>query len=108
MILTSVRFPARSEPLSHDEATELFLGNAASYLEVPGLLWKAYVRSEDGLVIGGTYLWADRASAEAKYNPGWLQGVTEKYGAPPTIEWFDAAVVVDRRANDVFTEPPGL
>lgn len=84
----------------------MFLDNADSYLDVPGLISKAYVVSEDGLVVGGTYLWADRASADARFNPGWLEGVTNKYGAPPEIEWLDAVVVVDNRAHDVFTEPP--
>ena len=78
-----------------EQARNAFGQTAASYLDVPGLLFKAYIRAEDGTAVGGIYWWADRVSAQAKYNEGWLAGVTAKYGAAPTIEWFDAPVVVD-------------
>ena len=81
--------------MSHEQARTAFGQTAASYLDVSGLLLKAYIRSDDGLSVGGVYWWADRASAQAKYNEGWLAGVTKKYGAAPTIEWFDTPVVVD-------------
>lgn len=105
MIVTVVRFP-KSEPRSSQEALDAFSPGASSYLSVPGLLLKAYIRSEDGTQIGGTYWWKDRASAEAKFNPGWLAGVTEKYGAAPSIEWFDAPLVVDVQNQVLLTEAP--
>lgn len=94
--------------LSVDEARANYGANAASYLEVPGLLWKAYLLSDDRRTAGGVYWWADRASAEAKFNDGWREGLTAKYGAPPTIEWFEAPVVVDGRFDVVHVEPPPL
>jgi hypothetical protein len=106
VIVTIVRFPERAEPVDHDEARSRFGANAASYLDVPGLLFKAYLRSDDGRRLGGVYWWRDRASAEARFDDGWRQGVTEKYGAPPEIEWYDAPVVVDGRAQVVRTDPP--
>lgn len=107
MIVTIVRFPA-TEVVSLDEARKRFGSNAASYLDVPGLLWKSYLRSEDGTTVGGVYWWQDRSSAEAKYNEGWLAGMVEKYGSPPTIEWFDAPVVVDVRSQSIHVEAPPL
>ncbi len=103
MIVTIVRFAPSEQPLTANEARELFLSNAASYLDVPGLACKAYLRSDDGLVVGGCYWWTDRASAEARFNADWLAGVTEKYGTAPTIEWFDAPVIVDGRAGEVIS-----
>lgn len=103
MIVTVVRFPPGTEPIGLEEAREQFGANASSYLTVAGLLFKAYLRREDGLQVGGVYWWADRASAEAKFNDGWLAGVTAKYGHAPTIEWFDAPVAVDPRAGQVLT-----
>ncbi len=105
MIVTVVRFDL-PEPVGLDEARTNFGANAASYLDVPGLLFKAYLRGEDGTVAGGVYWWVDRASAEAKFNDGWLAGVTAKYGAPPTVEWFDAPVIVDPVHQVIRTEPP--
>ncbi len=119
MIVTIVRFPARAEtdstadsdsgePISVEDARAGFGANAATYLEVPGLLWKSYLLAEDRQTVGGVYWWTDRASAEAKFNDGWQAGVTEKYGAPPHIEWFDAPVVVDGRFDTVHVEAPPL
>ncbi len=108
--MTVVRFPSKTadsaDPMTVAEARERFGANAHTYLDVPGLLWKAYLLSEDGLTVGGTYWWRDRASAEAKFNAAWLAGVTEKYGTPPIVEWFDAPVVVDPRFDMVRVDPP--
>ena len=108
--MTIVRFPPAegdsAEILSVDDARERFGTNAHTYLDVPGLLWKAYLLADDGRTVGGTYWWADRPSAEAKFNDGWLAGVTEKYGAAPTIEWFEAPVVVDARFDTVRVAAP--
>lgn len=90
-----------------DEARTRFGANATSYLDVPGLLWKAYLLGDNRTTVGGTYWWTDRASAEAMFNQGWTDGVTKKYGAPPVIEWFEAPVVVDARFGIVrVTAPP--
>ena len=62
---------------------------------------------EDGTVVGGVYWWRDRVSAEARFGEGWRAGVTAKYGAPPTIEWFDAPVVVDNRTGSVIDDHAG-
>jgi hypothetical protein len=105
MVVTIVRFPS-PEPVSSDEARRRFGANAASYLEVPGLLWKAYLRSDDGTTVGGVYWWRDRSSAEAKYNGEWRAGMVAKYGAEPRIDWFEAPVVVDALAQVVRVEAP--
>lgn len=105
MIVTIVQFTL-AEPVALDEARSRFGANATSYLDVPGLLFKAYLRSEDGSRAGGVYWWTDRASAEAKFDQSWLAGVTEKYGSAPTIEWFDAPVVVDPVIGVVRVDPP--
>lgn len=108
--MTIVRFPTAvdgdTQPLSVDEARSRFGANAHTYLDIPGLLWKAYLLSEDGSTVGGTYWWSDRASAEAAFNADWLAGVTEKYGAVPSVEWFDAPVVVDTRFDTVRVDAP--
>ena len=106
MILAIVRFPgATTETLS--EATEIFSESAARYLDVPGLIGKAYVRYDDGTV-GAAYWWTDRNAAQARFNPGWIEGVTEKYGAAPIVEFCDPPVVVDNLTGTIRTTPPLL
>lgn len=104
MIVTIVRF-AGATTESVEEATEIFSESAARYLETPGLLGKAYLRAEDGSV-GAIYWWTNRSDAEARFNPGWFEGVTEKYGTAPTVEFYDAPIVVDNIVGTIRTEPP--
>ena len=107
MIVTIVRFAPRTEgQYTIDEARQAFAETAATYLERSGLLWKAYLLADDGRSVGGVYWWTDRGSAEATFNDDWIAGVTAKYGAPPSIEWFDTPVVVDTRFSAIRTGAP--
>lgn len=108
MIVTVVRFPPRSDDGHYtvDEARQAFSQTAPSYLDRPGLLWKAYLLAEDGQSVGGVYWWKERRSAEAAFDDDWMEGVTAKYGGSPLIEWFDAPVVVDTRFSAIRTEAP--
>ncbi len=104
MILTQVRFPgATTESL--EEATAIFAESAPRYLDVAGLIAKLYLRAEDGSV-GAVYWWTDRSSAENRFNDRWRAGVADKYGVQPTVEYFDAPIVVDCIFGTIRTGPP--
>ncbi|HZW72537.1 MAG TPA: monooxygenase, partial [Caldimonas sp.] len=64
--ITTFRMP---KPLTREEARRVFLTTAPRYRDVPGLVRKAYVLSEDGATACGVYLWKSRADAEAMYTP---------------------------------------
>jgi hypothetical protein len=104
MILTIVRFPGTSTS-TVDEAAEIFAESAARYLDAPGLIGKAYLRAEDGSV-GAVYWWTNRADAEARFNPGWVEGVTEKYGSAPIVEFCETPIVVDNVTRTIRSSPP--
>jgi len=72
-------------PITRDEARQLFLGTAPTYRDVPGLVRKCYVLSEDGRTAGGVYLWVSRSAAEAMYTDEWRAVVREKYGVEPGL-----------------------
>jgi hypothetical protein len=65
---------------------------------------KYYLRSEDGLRVGGIYLWETRAAAEAVYSVEWKARVTQLYGAEPEISWFDTPVIVDNQAGGTISK----
>jgi hypothetical protein len=44
---------------------------------------------------GGVYLWESREAADKVYNADWKKMITERYGAPPEIMYFDSPVIVD-------------
>jgi hypothetical protein len=94
MITAVVQF-ALSLPISLAEATKRFESSAPKYQNLPGLVRKYYIRSEDGRSAGGIYLWETRAAAEAVYNGEWRARVEKLYGGKPTIVWFDTPVIVD-------------
>ena len=68
---------------------------APGFLSVPGLLRKQFIHSVDGGVAGGSYLWENRAAAEAFYNGPWLDGIIRRYGAPPRISYFETFAIAD-------------
>ena len=94
MIITLVRFHL-PEPVTLEEATRRFALSAPKYLGLDGLVRKHYVRSEDGAVVGGIYLWKDRAAAEDCFAGAWGDRVRILYGVDPEITWFESPVGVD-------------
>ena len=98
--LVQFRLP---EAISLQEATRRFEGSAPKYQNLPGLIRKYYIRSEDGRIAGGIYLWQSRQAAERVYDGEWRSRVEKLYGAAPTITWFDSPVVVDNATGGAIT-----
>ena len=99
--ITTFRVP---KPLTREEARRIFLGTAPKYRDVPGLVRKAYVLSEDGATAGGVYLWKSRADAEAMYTPSWRAFVRERYGSDPSIMFFESPVIVDNDRGEIVSD----
>ncbi len=100
MITTLVEFHLPT-PISLEEATRRFEESAPKYRNLAGLIRKYYIRSQDGRVAGGIYLWESRPTAERVYDGDWRARVEQLYGAKPTITWFDSPVIVDNAAGTI-------
>jgi hypothetical protein len=103
MITTLVQF-ALPSPITLAEATRRFESSAPKYQNLAGLIRKYYIRSEDGRIAGGIYLWESRQAAERVYSGEWRERVEILYGAQPAITWFDTPVVVDNLAGGMITK----
>jgi len=103
MITTLVQF-ALPSPITVEEAARRFESSAPKYRNVAGLIRKYYIRSEDGRIAGGIYLWESRRAAERVYNGEWRERVEQLYGASPTITWFDSPVIVDNLTGGTITK----
>jgi hypothetical protein len=103
MITALVQF-CLPEAISLEDATRRFEGSAPKYQNLPGLIRKYYIRSEDGRVAGGIYLWETRQAAERVYDGEWRARVEKLYGSAPTITWFDSPVVVDNAIGGAVTK----
>ena len=103
MITAIVQFKL-PQPITRQEARKIFLSTAPRYLETRGLLRKYYVLSENGAIAGGVYLWKSRSDAEGLYTKEWENFVRDKYGAPPTVTYFESPVVVDNLTHEILSD----
>lgn len=103
MITTLVQFKL-PQPVTREKARQLFLGSAPKYREASGLIRKYYLLSEDGGTAGGVYLWKSKEDAAGLYTKEWEDVIRERYGAVPTVTYFDSPVVVDNQTNEIISE----
>jgi hypothetical protein len=101
MITTIVKFKL-PQPIDVEKAREIFLSTAPKYREVPGLIRKYYLLSEDGQTAGGVYLWQSRAQAEGLYTEDWKNFVRGKYGSDPSVTFFESPVIVDNLTGEII------
>lgn len=99
--ITTFQLPQAITP---EEAKEIFLSTAPKYQDVPGLVRKCYILSEDGRTAGGIYLWNSRADAEAMYTDSWRAFVRSRYGTEPLVTYFASPVVVDNVTHQIITD----
>lgn len=91
-------------PVTPGEVRRVGAKGAPRYLNLPGLLRKNYWLSEDGMQIGGIYVWESKARAEAFYSAEWKQFVTHQYGAAPEIVYLHSPVMVDNSAGRIVVD----
>ena len=103
MITAIVQF-GLPKPVSLEEFERMFASTAPKYQNLPGLIRKYYLRSDDGRRAGGVYLWESKAAAEAVYTGEWKARVEQLYGSTPEISWFDTPVIVDNSAGGAATK----
>ena len=101
-MITAITKFKLAQPITTDDAKDIFLSTAPNYKDIPGLFRKCYVVFEDGLSVGGIYLWNSRAEAEALYTESWRDFVREKYGSEPEIMYLETPVVVDNVAQKII------
>ncbi len=79
---------------------------APGFRQVKSLISKHFIWSGEGWA-GGVYQWETLEDAKAFYDGPWLQGIVDRYGMEPQIEFFDVFAVTDnaRGTVDLFTHP---
>ena len=91
------------EGLDRDAVKAAFETSAPRYQQVPGLIRKYYLLSDDTRTAGGAYLFETRAAAEALYNDEWRASIKERFGSDPDIQFFESPVIVDNELGSVAT-----
>jgi hypothetical protein len=103
MITAFVQFRL-PEAITRDRAREVFSSTAPKYREVQGLIRKYYLLSADGKTAGGVYLWKSREDAQSLYTDDWKKFVVDKYGAEPSVTYFETPVIVDNLTGEIITD----
>jgi hypothetical protein len=103
MITALVQFKL-PRPVTREKAQQLFVGSAPKYRETSGLIRKYYLLSEDGGTAGGVYLWKSKKDAVNLYTTEWVSSIRERYGALPSVTYFESPVVVDNLTNEVVSD----
>jgi hypothetical protein len=104
MITATVRYqlPPHIDPAA---CREHFHKIAPGFQHVKGLISKHFIWSESGWA-GGVYQWETREDAEVFYSGTWLDGIVERYGMRPQIEYYEVFALTDtaRGRVELFEE----
>jgi hypothetical protein len=99
MITATVRFKLPPH-IDCAACREHFQKIAPGFRDVKGLISKHFIYNESGWA-GGVYQWERIEDAQAFYAGPWLDGIKQRYGMKPQIEFFEVFAVTDNRRGKV-------
>jgi hypothetical protein len=105
MITATVRYKLPPS-IAYAACREHFHKIAPGFRHAKGLISKHFIWSESGWA-GGVYQWQTREDAERFYSGPWLEGIVERYGMRPQIEFYEVFALTDnaRGTVELFEEP---
>ena len=105
MITATVRYklPPQIDP---GACREHFHKIAPGFREAKGLISKHFIWSESGWA-GGVYQWERLEDAKAFYSGPWREGIIQRYGMEPLIDFYEVFAVTDnaRGTVELFHDP---
>src|SRR5215510_7482046 len=99
MITATVRYKLPAH-IGYAECRAHFHKIAPNFREAKGLISKHFIWSESGWA-GGVYQWQSVEDAKAFYSGPWLDGIVERYGMHPQIEFYEVFAVTDNARGKV-------
>jgi hypothetical protein len=81
-----------------------FLEVAPHFKYPSGLLRKYFLISEDGTTGCGVYLWNSMEQARTFFKGMLRPMIRDKFQVDPTIEYYDAPVVVDNVTSEIIAD----
>ncbi len=106
MITAIVQFDLPNDTRRED-VVAVFRQSVPRYRDRPGLVRKYYLLDEAAGRAGAVYLWESRAAAEKTYDDAWRRSFIERYGADPSVSYFDTPVIVDNLSGETIGEVEG-
>lgn len=99
MITAIVRYKLGAS-IGKEECREHFVKIAKGFGDVKGLLRKQFIWSENGTA-GGVYQWESIEDARNFYHGPWLDGILQRYGMYPEIEYFTTFAITENPGGAV-------
>jgi len=99
MFTATVRYKLPSH-IDYAACREHFHKIAPGFQQVKGLISKHFIWSESGWA-GGVYQWETREDAERLYGGAWRDGIVERYGMQPQIEYYEVFGLTDNSRGTV-------
>ncbi len=85
---------------TREEVISNFEKTAPTWRENPDLISKNYLFDAEKGIVGGVYLWKEKANAEKWHGVEFRKKVKEIYGAEPESQFFETPILVDNRAGE--------
>ena len=107
MITAIVRYQLPPH-IDHVAYREHFHRIAPGFQRVKGLISKHFIWTESGWA-GGVYQWNRIEDAKAFYTGPWLEGIIQRYGMKPQIDFYEVFAVTDNTCGrvELFKETAG-
>ena len=99
MITAVVRYKLPPQ-IDYAACREHFHKIAPNFREATGLISKHFIWSESGWA-GGVYQWERIEDAKAFYTGPWLEGIIQRYGMKPQIDFYEVFAVTDNTCGKV-------
>ena len=74
---------------------------APGFQDVKGLHSKHFIWNVETDIAGGIYQWSSLEEAKAFYSGPWMDGIVERYGQKPSIEYFEVFAITDNKNGSV-------
>lgn len=100
MITAIVRYTL-PPTISKEDCEAHFHMIAPGFRDVKGLLSKHFIWNVENSTAGGVYQWTSLDQAKAFYGGPWLEGIIDRYGQEPSIEYFEVFAITDNNAGSV-------
>src|SRR5262245_44541021 len=86
--------------IDHDDCLAHYTRIAPGFRSAKGLISKHFIWGEHGIA-GGVYQWETLEDATAFYSGPWRNGIVERYGMEPEIEYFTVFAITNNAEGTV-------
>jgi hypothetical protein len=90
------------EGLSREDAMAKYRARVPAWQGNPDLIHKAFLYDETTRRGGGVYLWKNIEAAKKAHGPEFQEAIRSIFGSTPEMQYFEAPIVIDNAAKQVF------